>query len=115
MELNALKGEIMGNNTTVVICNDALHAIETDPDFCKNLAIALMKHHLVALLTSLQAENTVIMDTLLKLLSGIMLTMFHWLLLGPSWKNVSKDVQLFRNGREGFEGVAGYGSKAAWL
>ena len=31
----------MGFNTTVVILNDALHQIEGDPDFGKNLAIAI--------------------------------------------------------------------------
>lgn len=31
----------MGYNTTVMICNDSLHAIESDPEFGKNLALAV--------------------------------------------------------------------------
>ena len=33
----------MGWNTTVMICNDSLHAIETDAEFGKNLADAIKK------------------------------------------------------------------------
>jgi hypothetical protein len=37
------KGVEMGFNTTVVILNDALDAIENDPDFGKNLVAAINK------------------------------------------------------------------------
>lgn len=33
----------MGWNTTVMICNDSLHAIESDAEFGKNLANAIKK------------------------------------------------------------------------
>jgi len=35
----------MGMNTTVVILNDALHQIENDPEFGKNLSHSIMTHH----------------------------------------------------------------------
>jgi hypothetical protein len=35
--------KFMGYNTTVLICNDALDAIENDPDFGKNLAAAIRR------------------------------------------------------------------------
>lgn len=35
-------GRNMGFNTTVVVLNDALHAIENDPEFGKKLAQAIM-------------------------------------------------------------------------
>ncbi len=35
----------MGYNTTVVVLNDALSFIETDPDFGKNLVRAILQVH----------------------------------------------------------------------
>jgi hypothetical protein len=34
----------MGFNSTVIVMNDALHEIESDPEFGKNLANAIMMH-----------------------------------------------------------------------
>lgn len=34
----------MGFNSTVIVMNDALHEIKSDPDFGKNLAHAIMMH-----------------------------------------------------------------------